>query len=116
MKDQLGSSLLGLGFKDFDKNQKQKSLTEILKADISKDFNVQISVNESVEDSFVVIQEEPEPDESEITMERTATKVKFSEVIHEIPQPESREESPVVPLSRKELMRQKRRNDSIKKI
>ena len=75
-------------------------------------------MNESVDDSFEAIPEEPEPeaDENEVTVEKTATKVKFSEVIDEIPQPESRAESPAVPLSRKELMRQRRRSDSIKKI
>ncbi|CBY37931.1 unnamed protein product, partial [Oikopleura dioica] len=83
---------------------------------ISKDFNVQISVNDSIEESFEVIKEEPEHDGNEITLERTATKVKFSEVIHEIPLPENREESPAIPLSRKELMRLKRRSDSIKKM
>ena len=79
-------------------------------------FNVQISVNDSIEESFEVIKEEPEPDGNEITLERTATKVKFSEIIHEIPLPESRAESPAIPLSRKELMRLKRRSDSIKKM
>ncbi len=62
---------------------------------ISKDFNVQISVNDSIEESFEVIKKEPEPDGNEITLERTATKVKFSEIIHGIPKGSARKPSRV---------------------